>query len=234
MCFQSATKRGNGRCFLWPLTSAVNSLSISVYVSRDERKNSKITVYYTDKMTIRQFYRLVHLLACPEKCYLAICGVYIYIFVLKTFWLSFNMAHHTSGHRLFVQIYIIFWYQELKTDESGSRDNAWTILGSALLPSLNSSNVSLSSWFLSIWSNIFSTRFCGVFSSSAFDCWPYEEWEMWSQERSYYFCKNLYAHKCYSPPFDKLLPQYCTFLGELCSHHYQHHIVWMPLKYKLQ
>lgn len=40
--------------------------------------------------------------------------------------------------------------------------------GSALLPSRNSSSVSLSSWFLSIWSNILSTRFCGVFSSS--DC----------------------------------------------------------------
>lgn len=48
---------------------------------------------------------------------------------------------------------------------------ACTILGSALLPSLNSSSVKRSSWFLSIWSNILSTRFCGVFSSSD-GCWP--------------------------------------------------------------
>ena len=77
--------------------------------------------------------------------------------------------------------YIITWFQEVKIDVSGSRDNAWTILGSALLPSLNSSNVSLSSWFLSIWSNIFSTRFCGVFSSSVFDCWPCRELERCDQ-----------------------------------------------------
>lgn len=51
-------------------------------------------------------------------------------------------------------------------------DNAWTILGSALLPSRNSSSVSLSSWFLSIWSKILSTLFCGVFSSSACGCCP--------------------------------------------------------------
>lgn len=51
--------------------------------------------------------------------------------------------------------------------------NAWTIRGSALLPSLNSSNVNLSSWFLSIWSKILSTRFCGVLSSSvAAGCCP--------------------------------------------------------------
>ena len=56
---------------------------------------------------------------------------------------------------------------------SGSNDRAWTMRGSFLLPSLNSSRVSLSSWFLSIWSNIFSTRFCGVFSSSLTGCWPY-------------------------------------------------------------
>ena len=57
---------------------------------------------------------------------------------------------------------------------SGSSDSACTILGSALLPSLNSSRVSLSSWFLSIWSNILATRFCGVFSSSltAAEFWP--------------------------------------------------------------
>lgn len=52
-------------------------------------------------------------------------------------------------------------------------DSACTILGSALLPSRNSSRVSLSSWFLSIWSKILSTLFCGVFSSSACGCWPW-------------------------------------------------------------
>lgn len=57
---------------------------------------------------------------------------------------------------------------------SPPRDSACTILGSALLPSRNSSSVSLSSWFLSIWSNILSTRFCGVFSSSAWGCCPYK------------------------------------------------------------
>lgn len=70
---------------------------------------------------------------------------------------------------------MISQFQEFIIDVSGSSESAWTILGSALLPSLNSSKVSLSSLFLSIWSNIFSTRFCGVFSSSAFDCWPCEK-----------------------------------------------------------
>lgn len=56
---------------------------------------------------------------------------------------------------------------------SPPKDKAWTMRGSALLPSRNSSSVSLSSWFLSIWSKILSTLFCGVFSSSAFGCWPY-------------------------------------------------------------
>lgn len=51
-------------------------------------------------------------------------------------------------------------------------ERAWTILGSALLPSRNSSSVSLSSLFLSIWLKILSTRRCGVFSSSEFGVWP--------------------------------------------------------------
>ena len=51
-------------------------------------------------------------------------------------------------------------------------DSACTMRGSALLPSRNSSSVRRSSWFLSIWSKILSTRFCGVLSSSAVGCCP--------------------------------------------------------------
>jgi len=51
-------------------------------------------------------------------------------------------------------------------------DSACTMRGSALLPSRNSSSVRRSSWFLSIWSKILSTRFCGVLSSSDVGCCP--------------------------------------------------------------
>ena len=54
MCFQSAATRGNGRCILWPLTSAVNSLNISICGSKEMKdgENEKIIVYYTKKMAI--------------------------------------------------------------------------------------------------------------------------------------------------------------------------------------
>lgn len=65
---------------------------------------------------------------------------------------------------------------------SPPRLSAWTIRGSALLPSRNSSRVRRSSWFLSIWSKILSTRFCGVFSSSVTGCWPCGMFLLWVRD----------------------------------------------------
>lgn len=106
-----------------------------------------------------------------------------------------------------------------------------TIRGSALLPSLNSSRVSRSSWFLSIWSKILSTLFCGVFSSSVCGCWPFFE--------KIFFLLNLiklnqiwYGFRfClrYVPPFDKLHQLCCTFHLSLWNHHYQRHTAETPL-----
>jgi len=129
---------------------------------------------------------------------------------------------------------MISQFQEFIIDVSGSSESAWTILGSALLPSLNSSKVSLSSLFLSIWSNIFSTRFCGVFSSSAFDCWPNVPVHHLKghHDRSTNPVKRNLGVKIaglknlilltvmlglwekYRYSFDKLLLQYCTSLVE--------------------
>jgi hypothetical protein len=74
---------------------------------------------------------------------------------------------------------------------SPPRLKACTIRGSALDPSLNSSNVNLSSWFLSIWSKILSTRFWGVFSSSVTGCWPWNQTKFWLAIRHRYDSNRL-------------------------------------------
>lgn len=84
-------------------------------------------------------------------------------------------GHLRNGHTLFME-----YKNEPQTGVSSCRcsfdrrcyllgfgvDRASTIHGSDFEPSLNSSFVNLPSLFTSICANIFSTRFCGVSSSS--------------------------------------------------------------------
>lgn len=102
--------------------------------------------------------------------------------LLYNHWHHYGFMINLSSRYRINKRYFLFRVHQCK-DRCGTysppRLSAWTIRGSALLPSRNSSRVRRSSWFLSIWSKILSTRFWGVFSSSVTGCWPCEMFLLW-------------------------------------------------------